>query len=360
VRVLLTVDPEIPVPPRFYGGIERIVDFLVRGLLARGHEVTLFAHPDSQVPCELVPWPGGSSQSRADTLRNMAALTRRIAIEARRPDFVVHSFARVAYLLPTLPLPFPKIQTYQRAITPRSVRWGHRLSRGHLWFTACSASCARAADATGTWRVVHNGVPVERYRFTPSVSPEAPLVFLGRIEPIKGVHHAIEVARRTGRRLLIAGNVPEREPERTYAQNLLASCDGEHVRYVGPVDDAAKSELLSSAAAMLFPIEWEEPFGIVMAEALACGTPVIGMRRGSVPEVVEDGQTGFVCDSVEDMVAAVRRLPELQRARCRASAETRFSARVIVDQYEQLYRDALSGRVPLEPGNVLVRSAATQ
>jgi glycosyltransferase involved in cell wall biosynthesis len=113
---------------------------------------------------------------------------------------------------------------------------------------------------------------------------------------------------------------------------------------VGAVDDAAKNELLGGAAAMLFPIEWEEPFGIVMAEALACGTPVIGMRRGAVPEVIEDGQTGFVCDSVDEMVQAVARLPELQRNRCRAAAEERFSSQVIVDQYEQLYRDALNGR----------------
>ena len=344
MRIFVTADPEIPVPPRYYGGIERIVDFLVRGLVARGHEVTLFAHPDSEVPCELVPWPGRSSHSKADTMRNLASLVRRVGRELPREDLVVHSFARVAYMLPILPLPFPKVQTYERAVTPRSVRWGHRLSRGTLWFTACSASCASTGNAEGTWRVIYNGVPLDRYRFEPAVEGDAPLAFLGRVEPIKGTHHAMEVARRTGRRLVVAGNIPEPEPQPGYAQRLIEQCDGERFRYLGPVDDAAKNRLLGEAACLLFPIEWEEPFGIVMAEALACGTPIIGLRRGSVPEVVDHGRTGFVCDTVDDIVDAVGRLAEIDRSACHSAAEARFGSDVIVDEYERLYRDALRRR----------------
>jgi len=346
MNVLLLVDPEIPVPPRLYGGIERVVDLLARKLVARGHAVTVLAHPESAPGCRLVPWRGKSSGSPRDTLRNATQLTALLALEtlprAAWRDTVVHSFARLSYMTPILPWPIAKVQTYERAITPRSVRLGHGLSRGMLLFTACSDSCASSGNVTGNWTTVYNGVPIERYTATPHVAADAPLVFLGRVERIKGAHTAIEVARRTGRRLVLAGNLPERGPDVAYARALVASCDGQQVRYVGPVDDAAKDTLLGSAAALLMPIEWEEPFGIVMAEALACGTPVLGLGRGSVPEVVEDGVTGFVCRDVSELVTAVGKLEAIDRARCRQAAEQRFSGEAMVAAYERVYARALT------------------
>jgi glycosyltransferase involved in cell wall biosynthesis len=336
MHVAVLADPEIPVPPQLYGGIERIVEMLVHGLARRGHRVTLFAHPDSSIDCELVGWRGASSLSRRDTLRN--ALT--FAPRGARFD-VVHSFARLAYMLPILPLSVPKVQSYQRAVTPRSVRWGQRLSRGSLWFTACSANCAASGNVAGTWRVIPNGVPLNRYPFVASVDADAPLVFLGRIEHIKGTHHAIDIAQRTGRKLLIAGNLVEGGEAGAYGKAILERCDGERVRYVGPVDDAAKAALLGSAAALLFPIEWDEPFGIVMAEALACGTPVVAFPRGSVPEVVDHGVTGFICADVDAMTHAVAKLPSIDRANCRQAAAARFSADPIVDAYEQMYTEMI-------------------
>lgn len=337
MHVVLLADPDIPVPPRFYGGIERIVDFLARGLVARGHRVTLFAHPESDVACELVPWRGKSSFSRRDALLNMSQVTAFLAKHRADPP-LVHSFARLVYQLPLLPLPLPKLQSYQRRVTPRSVRLGHFLSRGTLEFTACSQSCARSGDVVGRWHVVYNGVELERYRFSPVVGDDAPLVFLGRIERIKGPHHAIEVARRTGRALVIAGNLPERGPDVEYARSVIAQCDGKQVRYAGPVDDIGKNELLGSAACLLMPVEWDEPFGIVMTEALACGTPVLGFGRGSVPEVVREAVSGFVCRDLDEMVHAVGRISELRRESCRRAAEERFSANVVVGQYEDIYR----------------------
>ncbi len=344
MRIVLLVDPEIPVPPRLYGGIERIVDLLVRELMARGHEVTLFAHPDSRVACELRAWPGRSSASKLDTVRHMAEVTRCVAL-LPHDDLVVHSFARLVYMLPLLPTRLPKVQSYQREITHRSVRFGHALSRGSLEFTACSASCASTGNIAGKWHVIWNGVELSRYRFEPAVAADAPLMFLGRVERIKGPHHAIEVARRTGRRLIIAGNLPTQGPDVDYARELVAQCDGKQLEYVGPVDDVQKNALLGSAACLLMPIEWEEPFGIVMAEALACGTPVLGMRRGSVPEVIDDGVTGFICNDVNAMVDAVSKLPSIERAQCRDAAERLFSSKVIVDQYEALYRSLIAQRL---------------
>jgi glycosyltransferase involved in cell wall biosynthesis len=340
LRIALTADPEIPVPPRLYGGIERVVDMLARGLAARGHEVTLFAHPESRSAGRLVPWPGRSSVSLRDTVANSATLSR----DVLRGRFdLVHSFSRVAYLLPTLPLPVPKLMTYQRAISRRSVHLGHSLSRGTLWFSAISRWMMGHVQDCGTWRVVFNGVPLDTYRFSADPGDDAPLVFLGRLEEIKGPHLAIEVALRAERRLILAGNVPP-EHRPWFEREVEPRVDGRRITYVGPVDDAQKNRLLGSASALLMPVLWEEPFGIVMAEALACGTPVIGLARGAVPEVVEHGVTGFVERDVDGLVSATRRIGEIDRGACRSRAERLFSDVAVVDRYVEIYREMQEAR----------------
>jgi glycosyltransferase involved in cell wall biosynthesis len=189
--------------------------------------------------------------------------------------------------------------------------------------------------------VVYNGVPLGTYRPNSAVPPDAPLAFLGRLERIKGVHLAIEVAQRSGRRLRIAGPA-HREHQAYFREQVLPHVDGKHIEYIGPIDDTGKNELLGSSAALLMPVLWDEPFGIVMAEALACGTPVVGLRRGSVPEIVEDGVTGFVCDSVADMVTAVKRISTIDRRACRAACEQKFSDFAITEAYLHLYSALIS------------------
>jgi glycosyltransferase involved in cell wall biosynthesis len=265
---------------------------------------------------------------------------------------VIHSFGRVAYLAPVLPWRVRKVMSYQRAVTPRTIRWAARVSRGSITWTACSHHIAAPVKHLGAWRVIYNAVPVDRFRYSPAVAADAPLVFLGRVEAIKGPHLAVQIARRAGRRLVIAGNVPDDADARAFfREHIEPHVDGTSVTYLGAVDDRQKSDLLTTASALLMPILWDEPFGIVMAEALACGTPVIALSRGSVPEVIEDEVTGFVCESIEEMVAGVGRLAELSRQRCRHSAETRFSQEALVDGYESLYRrlvaaDPASDRSP--------------
>jgi glycosyltransferase involved in cell wall biosynthesis len=167
------------------------------------------------------------------------------------------------------------------------------------------------------------------------------LVFLGRVEEIKGPHLAIEIARRTNLPLVIAGNVPDNQRQ-FFETRIAPHIDGKAVSYIGPVDDAAKNALLGNARALLMPILWEEPFGIVMAEAMACGTPVLGLARGSVPEVVEHGVTGFVSDDVDGLVAAVRKLETISRDACRARAERLFSDTAVVENYLAVYREMLN------------------
>ena len=334
-RIAITADPEVPVPPKLYGGIERMVNMLVCGLVERGHSVTLFAHPDSDVPCELQPYPGQNSRSKSDLFENMWHVSSKIL---RGRYHLVHSFGRLAYLLPIIPLSIPKVMSYQRAITPRSVVWGKRLARGSLHFTGCSRCIIGPFAGNANWDVVFNGVPTNIYHFRDKVDENAPLVFLGRVEEIKGAHLAVEVALRSSHKLIIAGNVPEEAKHRAlFEEKIAPHIDGERIQYVGPVSDSQKNELLRQAAALLMPVLWEEPFGIVMAEALACGTPVIGLKRGSVPEVVQNGMNGFVCETVEEMAAAVGRIKEIDRRACRQIMEEKFSDHAVVDAYEDLY-----------------------
>ncbi len=337
LRIAITADPELPVPPRLYGGIERIIDMLARGLTARGHDVTVFAHRDSTTAGRLVRWPGLSSGSRIDTARNSAILAQTAL--GQRFD-IIHSFSRIAYLAPIMPFGIPKVMTYQRAITPRMVRWSHALSRGTLSFTAISEWMMREVAATGAWTMIPNGVPLDVYKFEARAPDDAPLVFLGRIEEIKGPHLAIDMAVRLRKRLVIAGNIPE-EKRGWVEEHVLSRVDGDQVQYVGPVDDTQKNALLGSAAAFLMPILWDEPFGIVMAEAMACGTPVLGLARGAVPEVVVDGVTGFVSETLDGLIQAAERLAEIDRAACRARVERLYSQDAVVDQYLALYRDRI-------------------
>lgn len=309
--------------------------------MRRGHAVTLFAHPESKPPCPLVPYPNNQNGSMLRILRNACPISSRTL----RGEFdLIHSFGRLAYLAPLLPLRIPKLMTYQREITARTVRWAETASNGTLQFTGCSRHLIRDFAGQAGWHVVYNGVSPTAYDFVESVSDSAPLVFLGRLEEIKGPHLAIEVAKRSGRRLILAGNIPEEAKHRSYVeQEILPHVDGDRIQYVGPVDDRQKNEILGHAAALLMPILWEEPFGIVMAESLACGTPVIGLARGSVPEVVEEGLTGFVCRTIDEMAAAVSKLEKIDRTLCRQAMEQRFSASRMTDAFEALYFQMLRG-----------------
>jgi glycosyltransferase involved in cell wall biosynthesis len=339
MRVLLVMDPFIPVPPHHYGGIERVIADLDEGLTERGHSVTLWAAPGSRSSGVLEPFGRVDEWSSWSNARNALRLTARFLQCAGEFD-VVHNFGRLAYLTSIFHQDIPKVQTYMRRVNPRNMRRASYLGARRLHYTAVSAAIRdTGTPGGGEWSVVYNCASPSRYTFNPQVDPKsAPLVFLGRLERCKGVHTAIAVARRLDRPLVIAGNLSTLPEEIAYfRREIEPAIDGSLIRYVGPVNDEQKNELLGSGAALLLPVEWLEPFPVVLPEALLCGTPVIGFRRGGVPEGIDDGRTGFVCDDIEAMVSAIARLGEIDRTVCRTEAERRFSQQAVVTEYERLY-----------------------
>lgn len=347
------------VPPHGYGGTELVVHLVTEGLVRRGHEVTLFATGDSSTSARLVAVAPRRYRYGADDegvrhaehvhLSNVQEAFR----EAAEGRFdIVHNHAGIEGLVLAAWSATPVLTTTHGAWAPEAVRvwdaypWHHH---------QLSANQARAYPERGRLRPVHHGIDVARIRGRTAPSgPDAPLVFLGRFSPLKGPHVAIEVARRTGRRLLLAGKVDGGDRE-WFESTVAAAVDGDRIRLVGEVDEPAKTELLGQAAALLFPIAWDEPFGLVVAEALSAGTPVVAFGRGSVPELVDHGRTGFVVDDIDEMVAAVRAIGSLDRAACRADAERRFSVDRMLDELLERYAEAIA----LGPTGPLIGSTAS-
>jgi glycosyltransferase involved in cell wall biosynthesis len=337
LKIFLTVDPEIPVPPREYGGIERVIAFLVKEYTQKGLDVTLFANRDSTVPCKLVGWQGRTSQHLQDTLANTKQLWQETF--RQKPD-IIHSFSRLNYLLPLLPTRLPKLMSYQRHISHRSVQLGTFFARKSLHFSSCSLSLAKDFMPNSRWHCIYNGVDIEHYTFIPKVAADAPLVFLGRIEEIKGAHLAIEIAKLSGKNLILAGNIPN--TDRGYFKQFIEPhINHRQIQYWGAVNDIQKNQLLGQCSALLMPILWEEPFGIVVIEALASGTPVVGFARGALPEIIEHSVTGFLGNTIPELVNLIPKVQSLPRAACRAKVEEQFSSKVIAQKYFDLYQEMM-------------------
>jgi glycosyltransferase involved in cell wall biosynthesis len=339
------------VPPRTYGGTELIVQLVTDGLVARGHHVTLFASGDSRTAAGLrsitdVPIRYGS-QTR-DGLRHAEYLQLANAqacfLAAAEGEFdVVHNHAGIEGLVLAATSRTPVVSTMHNPYVPQT----RPIWDAYPWFHhAVSAASAATFPARGALAPIHHGIDIRSLR--PDTSPRQPggdgyLLFLGRFSPAKGADRAIEAARRAGRRLILAGKIDPTDVDH-FEADIEPSLDGDRARAIGEVGGETKRALLAGADALLFPIEWDEPFGLVMVEALATGTPVIGFRRASVPEVIEDGRTGFVVDDIDGMVAAIGRVGEIDRAACRQSAEERFSVDRMVHDVEEMY-EAILDRV---------------
>ncbi len=333
----MTADPGIPVPPKLYGGIERIVADLAKGLKEKGWEVGLVASAGSELEgVKIFPWAVDRPCGPGCHVAN--AITLYQAWRMFQPD-VVHSFSRLIYLWPILWVGGKAVMTYQRATGGWNLKLAQAFGQKRLQFTAVSEHIAGQGRVRGgKWHVVPNFVDTARYTFVPSVGPDAPLVFLSRVEPIKGADLAIRIAKQSGKKLLLAGNRVETGSAKGYwEKEIEPNLDKDGISYMGEVDDRQKDELLGKAAALLVPVQWDEPFGIVFVEALACGTPVISCPRGALPEIIQERKDGFLILNEAEGVEAVKKIPNIRRKNCREKAEARFSLASVLDHYIRIY-----------------------
>jgi glycosyltransferase involved in cell wall biosynthesis len=328
------------VPPFRYGGIELVVSLLCDELVRRGHEVTLFASGDSITTAKLqsvheqalrldkrIKEPGIYEQMMLASIYQQAG------------DFdIIHSHVGCAALPFTPFVKTPTVHTTHGIFTPDN----EKIFRQFAWEPYISISEAQREPRLGLNYIhtVYNGIDTSIYDF--QAEPEQPpyLAFVGRLSPEKGPEGAIKIAKATGMPLKMAGKVDVVDRE-YYDEKLAAAIDGEQIQYLGEVSHEEKVKLLAGASVTLFPITWREPFGLVMIESMATGTPVIGTGMGSVPEVIEHGKTGFVCHSIEKMIEAVPEAIKLNRQTCRDYVIEQFSVNSMVNEYEKAYKIAL-------------------
>lgn len=324
------------VPPKLYGGTERVIAWLVDELVGLGHDVTLFASGESSTGGKLhAVWPRALRLGRKGVDPNAACAVLIEAVAQRASDFdVIHSH------VDWLPLPLlrrigvPFLTTMHGRLDlpglPDVVR-----AFPNAGFVSISDHQRRPLPEANWLGTILHGMPTDLFR--PSYEPGSYLAFLGRLTADKGPEDAIRIANAARMPLRIAAKIPRAETA-YFKKQLEPHVDGEKIQLVGEVDDAKKQPFLANAAALLFPIDWPEPFGLVMIEAMACGTPVIAYRSGSVPEVVDDGVTGFIVDGEQQAIKAVHELSRLDRRKVRARFEERFVASRMARDYEGLYR----------------------
>jgi glycosyltransferase involved in cell wall biosynthesis len=345
VRIAMLSPPWIPVPPPAYGGIEEVVRLLCDGLTARGHDVTLFAPPGSKssaavAPVLEEPYPNEIEKAQYEVdhvARAFAAIDD--ARAEGRPYDVVHDHTGHAALAMADRLDTPLVHTLHGPFHETASRFYARHGHKACIVAISQAQLDDAPDQMGGGRVVPNPIDIDEWPFEPS--KEDYLLWMGRMSPDKGPQRAIAAAREADARLVVAGPVQPGQ-EQFFAEEVEPHLGSDGIEYVGEAGAEDKRGLYLGARAFLMPIRWPEPFGLVMVEALACGTPVIAFPEGSAPEVVEDGRTGFVVEDEHAMADAVGRLHEIDPHECRRSCEERFSVPAVVAGYEEVYRAAVS------------------
>ncbi len=338
MRIALIAPPFIEVPPRRYGGTELFIANLARELQVRGHDVTVYGNGDSRVPCRLrwryphAEWP------LEDAVR--AGLKN-----ADHTAWAIHdagATADVLHLNDVVGVPFT---TFVDVPTVLTVHHPHESALSEQYMRYPDIHYVTIADWLARREpmphrhVIHHGIPVADYTW--SRERDDYVAFLGRMAPCKAPHLAIEAARLAGVRLKLAGEIQPIFGE-YWEQRVQPHVDGHQIEYIGEADHAAKNALLSRARALLFPIQWEEPFGLVMIEAMACGAPVLAFRGGAVEEIVRDGVNGWICRDVADMAARIASV-DIAPATCRDDVARRFPAARMTDRYVDVYHQARMG-----------------
>jgi glycosyltransferase involved in cell wall biosynthesis len=364
MKIGLIAPPWLPVPPPEYGGTENVIDSLARGFVARGHDVILAASRDSTCP---VPIVGPFEYAPTEHIGRSTHELRHVieAYSALGDRDIVHDHSLLGPFVAGARRNSPPLVTTNHGPFDADLEPLYRLLGRDVSVVAVSHHQASTAPDVPVGAIIHHGIDVER--FPVGRGDGGYLLFLGRVNPTKGIVPAIRAARAAGTALRIAAKC--REPaERDYFEQQIRPLLGGDVEFVGEVGGVDKLELLGGAAALLNPIAWPEPFGLVMIEALACGTPVIATHNGAAPEIVRDGLTGFIGNTHDELVDAINQVGTIDRAACRSDTEVRFSAERMVDEHLAHYERVLgddsnsSTRYESAPGEItphyLVRSTS--
>lgn len=333
------------IPPQKYGGIERVVDALTSGLVERGHEVTLFAAPGSKTRAKLIsvyPKPLiAAGIAWSNPVWNLRNLSRAYEMAGAGKFDIVHSHLDVWTLFFSGILKTPTVLTMHNPLyrTNADAAKDDRLrlfkeeqKTINTVFISQSAK-KQAMVRLKNSAVIYNGVGLRDFKFNPNGGDH--FIWIARVNKHKGIENAIAAAERTGSKLLLAGRLDA--TQKTYFNSAIKPRLNKKIKYIGELSQNELSKFYGSAKALLYPIEWEEPFGLVVAEAMACGTPVIAYRRGSMPELIRDGKSGFVVDNLSEMIAAMKKIESLNRADVHRHVGSYFTNERMVDAYEKLY-----------------------
>ncbi len=326
-------------PPRHYGPWESVVSLLTEGLVAEGLDVTLFATGDSQTAAKLVAVSErGYEEDRNLDPKVWECLHIAEVFERAEQFDLIHNHFDFLPLTYSDLVGTPLVSTIH-GFSSRAILPVYRKYNGKVYYVSISnADRSPELDYVAT---VYHGIDLTRFRWAPR--PDDYLLFFGRIHHDKGTAESIEIAKAAGKKLILAGIVQD---EAYYQQQVEPHVDGRHIIYVGSAGPAKRNELLGGALALLHPINFDEPFGLSVVESMACGTPVVAFRRGSMPEVIADGRTGFLVSSIEEAVGALDRIGELDRSACRRWVEERFSVDRMVKDYIRVYEKILPGNLP--------------
>ncbi len=332
MRIAQLSTPHLPTPPVGYGASELIASLITEELVRRGHEVTLFAHRESVTSARLVHFPQVEEVQKFD-YRELAHVGRALALSDSFD--VVHNHCLFAG---------PAMAKLRRTHTLSTLHYTHPVLAcfPEHDYVAVSRAQRAASFNLNVVAVVHNAIDLRLYH--PCPAKKDYLLFLGRFHPNKGVDLAIQVARQMGARLMIAAPAPHPD-QQAYFDDQVKPHLSQGIEYLGEVTGERKSQLLAEARCLLMPDRWEEPFGLVALEAAASGTPVVAMRKGALPELVISGETGFLVDSLEEMVQAVDQVDRVSPSRCRDHAHASFGVERMVDSYLEVYERAIRGQL---------------
>jgi len=331
----------IPIPPYTYGGTELVISWLCDELVRRGHEITLFATEDSKTSAKLVPiWPKSLWRAKLRSPHAAYTLLYEKLLSLQDKFDIIHDHCEFYTTAYTRFLKPPVITTLHHPLTEETIILYKKFS--NINFVAISKNQKKSGPGMNIVRTIYHGLPIDKYQFNPN--PKNYLFWLSKIQPDKGIAEAIDIAKLSNENLIISGNIlPEYGDYFNFRIKPLI--DGKKIQFVGASNFDKKIELFKNAKAFIFPVKRPEPFGLVVIEAMACGTPVIAFKVGSMPELIEDGKTGFLVNSVEEACQALKKIDKISRNDCREHIKKNFNLKRMVNRYEKLYKKILKPRL---------------